>query len=152
MTEALDALAVEAETEEQQAEQESIAIEAALQGDEASNLQAEAEEAAARQGAVMAVSMAETFIKMKYDFLVLQPDIKGQIIDKATPVIRKYNGGLPAWLQPYQKEIELGMVLAAAGFGLYMQVSAHNKAQEAKEKSEQTAGQGAGYAVSTEES
>lgn len=77
-----------------------------------------ADEAAARAGAAMAVGFAETMLAMKYPFVQIPKEQRFQIIEKATPVMRKYGGGLPEWLRPYQEEIELGMVIGTAGVGV----------------------------------
>ncbi|WP_211831152.1 hypothetical protein [Kistimonas asteriae] len=147
MTEAaidnLSALEREAESQEQEA----AALEAELLEDKAGDLQAEADEAAARQGAMMAVAMVETLVKMRFDFVTIQPEIRGQIVEKGAAVIRKHGGGLPDWLQPYQEEIELGMVVASAGFGVYMQVQAHKQMEAKKAKQ----GENDGNAVSATE-
>jgi len=91
--------------------------------------QAEADEAAARAGAAMAYGFCETVLKMRFPYIEIPGEQRHQIIEKATPVMRKYGAELPAWLKPYQEEIELGMTLAATGFGVYMQVQQHRKEQ-----------------------
>lgn len=89
-----------------------------------------ADEAAARAGAAMAVGFAETMLGMKYPFVQIPKEQRFQIIEKATPVMRKYGGGLPDWLRPYQEEIELGLVIGTAGVGVFMQVQQHKAAEQ----------------------
>ncbi|WP_066014341.1 hypothetical protein [Endozoicomonas atrinae] len=95
--------------------------------------QSEAADLAAQQGAAFAVGMVESLVKLKWAFVQIDEGIKQDITEKAVPVFRKYGGDLPSWLQPYREEIELGVVVAVAGFGIYSQV----KAKEAKEAEEQ---------------
>lgn len=102
-----------------------------IQAQKAKAEQDAADEAAARAGAAMAVGFCESLLGMKYPFVSVPKEQKHQIIEKATPVMRKYGGGLPEWLRPYQEEIELGMVVATAGVGIFMQVQ-HHKREEQK--------------------
>ena len=94
--------------------------------------QSEAAEMAAKQGAAFAVGMVETLVKMRCPYVVVDDPTKEAITDKAIPVFRKYGGEMPEWLQPYREEIELGMVLAVAGVGIYGQVKQHEAEQEKK--------------------
>lgn len=124
------------------ADSESLAGDVAAQKERAA--QDEADEAAARAGAAMAVGFAETMLGMKYPFVQIPKEQRFQIIEKATPVMRKYGGGLPDWLRPYQEEIELGMVVATAGVGVFMQVQQHKAAEQRRaleERRRQQAGQ-----------
>jgi len=118
------------ETEVSAEEQEIFDPEAAFKTDEAEQAEAEAEEAAAKAGAAMAVGFAETLLKMRYPFVHIPDEQKGQVKEKFTAVIAKHGGGLPEWLQPYSEEIELGMTLAATGFGVWVQIQAHNQANQ----------------------
>lgn len=102
-----------------------------IQAQKAKAEQDAADEAAARAGAAMAVGFCESLLGMKYPFVSVPKEQKFQIIEKATPVMRKYGGGLPEWLRPYQEEIELGMVVGTAGVGIFMQVQ-HHKREEQK--------------------
>ena len=130
--------------------EETIAPEVtARQEDEAARQEAqakaEADEAAARAGAAMAYGFCETVLRMRFPYIEIPGEQRHQIIEKATPVMRKYGAELPAWLKPYQEEIELGMTLAATGFGVYMQVQQHRKeqarqAQQARQRQAGTAG------------
>ncbi|WP_062270209.1 hypothetical protein [Endozoicomonas arenosclerae] len=90
----------------------------------------EADAAAARQGAVMALSLVETVVKMRWSFIDIADEQKEAVIEKAVPVMQKYGADLPEFLKPYREEIELGMVVAATGFGVFMQVKAYEAAQE----------------------
>lgn len=101
-----------------------------IQAQKAKAEQDAADEAAARAGAAMAVGFCESLLGMKYPFVSVPKEQKHQIIEKATPVMRKYGGGLPDWLRPYQEEIELGMVVATAGVGIFMQVQHHKHAEQ----------------------
>ncbi len=101
-----------------------------MQAQKAKAEQDAADEAAARAGAAMAVGFCESLLGMKYPFVSVPKEQKHQIIEKATPVMRKYGGGLPEWLRPYQEEIELGMVVATAGVGIFMQVQHHKHAEQ----------------------
>ncbi len=104
--------------------------EAAFKNEEAAQAEENAEEAAAKAGAAMAVGFAETMLRMRYDYVVIPAEQKGQIQEKTAAVLAKHGGGMPEWLQPYSEEIELGMTLAATGFGIYMQVKAHEEANQ----------------------
>ncbi|MFC3151790.1 hypothetical protein ACFOEK_12190 [Litoribrevibacter euphylliae] len=104
--------------------------EEAFKTDDAQQAEADAEEAAAKAGAAMAVGFADTLLRMRYPFVVIPAEQKGQVQEKVAAVISKHGGGLPEWLQPYSEEIELGMTLAATGFGIYLQVQAHNQANQ----------------------
>lgn len=48
---------------------------------------------------------------------------------------------MPAWMLPWREEIELGVTLATAGFGVFMQVQMHKSAL-AKEKAANDDGAG----------
>lgn len=103
-------------------ESESETVSPEMEKDKAKQAEREADELAARQGAIMATSFAETMLGMKFPGVAIQQEQKDAIVEKATPVMLKYGAGLPDWLQPYREEIELGMVIASTGVGVYMQV------------------------------
>lgn len=117
-------------------EEQDAAIEGEIGGDQEQKEREQEQDQAAKAGAVMAVSFVETLVKMRWQFVQIEPEVKAQVIEKAVPVVKKYDAELPAWLKPYQEEIELGMVVAAAGFGVAMQVRMHN-AEKAKQEAEQ---------------
>ena len=119
-----------------QAEREVEVLEAELKREEQESVQGEAERLAAEQGAILAVSFAETLLKMKYSFVVIDDDTKGRLVEKTAPVMLKHGGGLPDWLLPYREEVELGIAVAVAGFGVYVQVQAHKQAEEARKREE----------------
>lgn len=104
------------------AESNSETVSPEMEKDKARQAEREADELAARQGAIMATSFAETLLGMKFPGVAIQQEQKDAIVEKATPVMLKYGAGLPDWLQPYREEIELGMVIASTGVGVYMQV------------------------------
>jgi hypothetical protein len=104
------------------AESNSETVSPEMEKDKAKQAEREADELAARQGAIMATSFAETLLGMKFPGVAIQQEQKDAIVEKATPVMLKYGAGLPDWLQPYREEIELGMVIASTGVGVYMQV------------------------------
>ena len=125
---------------------ENEGLEQSFQDDEARSAEEEAAERAARAGAQMAVSFAKTLTRMKYPYVEIDETSEVQVVDKTTAVLRKYGGGLPPWLEPYREEIELGMVLAGVGFGVYAQVAAHEaeeekKAEQAKQEHQQREGE-----------
>lgn len=124
----LDAM-ISTATDENGDSDESLAKD--MQAQKAKAEQDAADEAAARAGAAMAVGFCESLLGMKYPYVSVPKEQKFQIIEKATPVMRKYGGGLPEWLRPYQEEIELGMVVGTAGVGIFMQVQ-HHKREEQK--------------------
>ena len=151
MTEAaidnLSALEREAESQEQ----ESAALEAELMDDKAGELLSKQIEVEAIKGAAFAVGAVETVLKMKWKYVAISPDHKTQIVEKGAAVIKKYDCTLPEWLQPYQEEVELGMVIASAGFGIYAQIANH-KEQEAKKAEAEKKGADNGDAVQATES
>jgi hypothetical protein len=104
------------------AESKSETVSPEMEKDKAKQAEREADELAARQGAIMATSFAETLLGMKFPGVAIQQEQKDAIVEKATPVMLKYGAGLPDWLQPYREEIELGMVIASTGVGVYVQV------------------------------
>lgn len=112
--------------------QESAELLQAVEAETQQEQQSEAADMAAQQGAEFAVDMVETLVKMRCPYVVIEDGTKEAITDKAIPVFRKYGGELPEWLQPYREEIELGMVLAVAGVGIYGQVKQHEAEQEKK--------------------
>lgn len=114
----------------QEIEDENKAVEGEVETENDRKSKASAEDEAARAGAAMAVGFAEAMVKMKWSFVQIPAEQRAQVIDKATPVVKKYGTSLPPWLLPYQDEIELGMVLAVAGFGIYAQVQAHKAAED----------------------
>ncbi|AMO56621.1 hypothetical protein GZ77_03560 [Endozoicomonas montiporae] len=121
-------------------EQEAETLLAEVEQSEQAQQQANAEDVAAQQGAVMAVSMVETLVKMRWSFVQIDDGIRGQVIEKAVPVCKKYGSDFPDWLKPFREEIELGMVVAAAGFGIWSQIKAHEAAQQSPQETEQGAG------------
>ncbi|NQY84100.1 MAG: hypothetical protein HRT34_04765, partial [Alcanivorax sp.] len=81
--------------------EETIAPEVtARQEDEAARQEAqekaEADEAAARAGAAMAYGFCETVLRMRFPYIEIPGEQRHQIIEKATPVMRKYGAELPA--------------------------------------------------------
>lgn len=88
-----------------------------------------AREAAAAHGAALAVSFSHTLLTLKYPFVEVDESTKGAIEEKTAAVLVKHGGGLPEWLEPYREEIELGMVLAVAGYGITVQVKQHEQAE-----------------------
>lgn len=129
-TSALEQLEAEAAGAGERGGGESVAEEVTAQ--QARERQEQDDLAAARAGAAMAFGFAETVLKMKFPYVEIPGEQRGQLIEKATPVMRKYGAELPAWLKPYQEEIELGMTVAATGFGVYMQVQQHRR-EEARQ-------------------
>ena len=115
-------------------EQETAELLQAVEADDQKTEQETAADLAAQQGAAFAVSMAETFLKMRWSFVQVDDAVKEQVAEKAVPVFRKYGGELPDWLQPYKEEIELGMVVAVAGLGIVSQVKAHQAQPETTEQ------------------
>ncbi|WP_419536210.1 hypothetical protein [Endozoicomonas sp.] len=111
---------------------ESAELLQAVEAETQQEQQSEAADLAAQQGAAFAVGMVESLVKLKWAFVQIDEGTKQAITEKAVPVFRKYGGDLPSWLQPYREEIELGVVVAVAGFGIYSQV----KAKEAEEQQE----------------
>lgn len=100
--------------------------------------QGEAEQAAARAGAAFAVGFLESVVKMRAPYVVFGDEQKEQVVEKTAAVLAKHGGGMPEWLVPYREELELGIVLASAGFGVYVQIQTHNAAEaEAHEKARQ---------------
>ena len=124
--------------------------EAAFKTEDDAAAEADAEEAAAKAGAAMAVGFAETLLKMRYPFVHVPGEQKEQIQEKMAAVIGKHGGGLPEWLQPYSEEIELGMVVAAAGFGVWVQVQAHNQANQSEQPEENQGGDDASQSDQSE--
>lgn len=122
-----------------EAEPEGAAILQTIEQEQQQTQQADAAELAAQQCAAMAVGMVEDFLKMRWSFLQIDDGAKEQVTEKAVPVFRKYGGDLPNWLKPYREEIALGMVLAAAGVGVYTQVQQHNLQGQAREKENESA-------------
>lgn len=125
---------------EAEAASEGEYIEAEMKAEQQQAEQGEAERMAAEHGAIMAVSFAETLLKMKYPYVAIDDSTKARLVEKTAPVMLKHGGGLPEWLQPYREEIELGMVVAVAGFGVFMQVKAHQAAEEAAREAEEEDG------------
>lgn len=107
-------------------------LEQSFENDQARTAEDEAAERAARAGAQMAVSFAKTLTRMKYPYVEIDETSEHQVIDKTAAVLRKYGGGLPPWLEPYREEIELGMVLAGVGFGVFVQVKQHEAEEQAQ--------------------
>lgn len=98
---------------------------------------AEADKVAAAAGAAMAVAFVETIVRMKWEFVQIEPGSKDQLQEKVAAVLAKHGGGLPEWLQPYREEIELGVCLSAVGFGVFVQVQAHKAANDEPEATEE---------------
>lgn len=125
----LDRLVAEAEAAEReaQARDEGIAVdvEARAEQEAAEKQKNELKEQGYVQGAAMAVSFMSTIVEAQLPMVTLDDKVKGQVEEKLVPVLRKYEGGMPPWLIPYKSEIELGMVLAGAGFGVWKQVKVH---------------------------
>jgi len=117
-------------------EKESAELIKAVEAEEQKDQQSEADEMAAQQGAIMAVSMVETLVKMRWSFVQIDDSVRGSVIEKAVPVFRKYGADLPDFLKPYREEIELAMVVAVAGFGVYTQVQMHKAAEEKKKRAD----------------
>jgi len=67
---------------------------------------------------------------MKWEFVEIEAGSREQLREKVAAVLAKHGGGLPEWLQPYAEEIELGVCLSAVGFGVFLQVQAHNAAND----------------------
>ncbi len=123
-------------------------LEQSFQEDAERSAEDEAAERAARAGALMAVSFAKTLTRMKYPYVEIDETSEGQVVDKTAAVLRKYGGGLPPWLEPYREEIELGMVLAGVGFGVFVQVKQHEAEEaEQEQRKKQEAQQGEGETV-----
>ncbi len=123
--------------------QESAELLQALEDDYQNEAGSEAAELPAAQGAAFAVGMVETLIKLKWSYVEIAPEVKAQVSEKAVPVFKKWGVGdsMPEWLQPWREEVELGIVVAVAGFGIYSQVNAHEAAEQDEEKNEPEAGQ-----------
>ena len=100
--------------------------------------QERAKQQAAEQGAALAVAFTETLVTMKYPYVVIDTGSKAQVEEKTSAVLYKHGGGLPEWLEPYREEIELGMVLAVAGFGVISQIAEHENREADREQSEQS--------------
>lgn len=104
----------------------------------------ELEKAAARMGASYAVGFLEGLIKTRAPYAAFPEETKDDLTDKAAAVMAKHGGAMPAWMVPYQEEVALGIALASAGFGIYVQVTAHNAAIEEQMRIQAGQGQGAG--------
>lgn len=142
---------------EAELDQQTEAIAGELESKEDIEQQQAAEDAAARAGAVMAVSFAETALKMWKPYVELPKETKEALIEKGVPVVKKHNAEMPEWLQPYKEEIELASVVAMAGVSIFMQVKAYEAAKAEEEQksgaaTEMNQQSGESYAVSTGQS
>lgn len=110
--------------------------------DEAEKDQAEAQAAADAPGfelgAQMAVGFCVQMLKMRAPYVTIDADSQARVVEKLAPVMAKHGGGLPAWLLPYQEELELGMVLVGVAFGVAAQVKAHKVAEAVTEAEAET--------------
>ena len=121
----MDALAALQHEQDQEADALVNATEGIKAQAAAQSASLEAEQAAARAGAAFAVGFAESVIKMRAPYVVIGDEQKEQVIEKTAAVLAKHGGGMPEWLVPYREELELGITLASAGFGVFVQVQAH---------------------------
>ena len=115
-TEGADPWADQAEAEQQEAEAERAKLEAA------------------QAGAAWAVGAVETLVNMKWPYVVIEQGSRQALQEKTAAVAYKHGAGLPAWLEPYREEIELGMVLAGVGYGVMIQVAQHENDKHEKEQ------------------
>ena len=81
---------------------------------------------AARASAAMGVGVVQDLLVARWHYINVDSATRDRLIDTAAPVVAKYGLGLPDWLKPWEEEIALGMVIASAGYGIYMQVQRHN--------------------------
>lgn len=137
-------------------DEQSEAIEGDIETESERQEQEKAEDAAARQGAAMAVGFMEMGLKMWKPYLEIPEEQKAALIEKGAPVAKKYDATLPPWLAPYKEEIELLSVVAVAGVSIVMQIKAHEaqRDQEAETTGESTGQRSGGmvHAVQPEES
>lgn len=78
----------------------------------------------------MIIGMVESILKARWPFLQIDSGVKLEVFEKVQPVFEKYGEGFPDWLAPWKEEIELGIVLSIAGYGIHSQISAHAKKEE----------------------
>ena len=110
---------------EAEIEKNGAAIEGDVQTEADQKQKQDDRDEAAIAGASMAVGAAEALLQMWKGYIVLDPDLKEQLIEKGAPVVKKHDAGLPDWLLPYKEEIELGFVLVMGGAGIYAQILDH---------------------------
>jgi hypothetical protein len=144
---ALDNLDAMISDEDAEIDAEADDLAAAVQKSAEDEAKEKADEVAREQGykmgAAMAAGFMEQIIVSNMPHVVIAPEQKEQVAEKMVPVLRKYRGEMPPWLRKWKEEVELGMVLAGVGFGVYLQHRAHAQqvAQQAVEKARQESGQ-----------
>lgn len=70
----------------------------------------------------------------KNPYLKLPDEAGDALAEKLVPVLNKYDVGTPEFLDKWSEEIELGMVIAGIGYGLYQQHVAIQEQMIAKAK------------------
>lgn len=101
--------------------------------------QAEAEKAAAQAAAVTVVGFAEMALLTAAPYVQIDPAVRATLSAKMAPVLLKHGvgGELPPWLAEWKEEIDLGLCVAGVGFGVWMQVRAHQQLIEQQQAEEQ---------------
>lgn len=85
----------------------------------------------AEGGALETVNTFATLLKKRYPHITIDGEERQRVAAAAAPVMLKHSGGeMPAWLLPYAEEFRLGMALAGVGFGVWLQMQAHEEALE----------------------
>ena len=117
------------------AEDASDAIEGELLQKEENKKRDDEERRAAELGAKFAMGFASTMWELFGPEDVDVPDrhLK-KIEEKLVPVMQKHRAGVPAYLKPWQEEIELGMALGGAAVGVAMAVKKKRREEERQAK------------------
>ena len=55
-------------------------------------------------------------------------NVRVGLVDKVAPVVEKYDGLLPSWLEKWKEEISLGMAVGGLLYGSVMAIKQHNRA------------------------
>lgn len=79
------------------------------------------------QLAQIMVSILSSVILARWEYLKIPQAQKDAISESAVGVLAKYKNNLPLLLKDYEAELRLGVVVAVAGSGLYLQHKAHIK-------------------------
>lgn len=92
----------------------------------------------AESGALETVNTFAGLLNKRYPHITIDGDERQRVAAAAAPVVLKHAGGeMPAWLLPYAEEFRLGMALAGVGFGVWLQMQAHQEALAQAEQDRQ---------------
>lgn len=143
----LDAMAEQAEREDQQAQAKAEQAEAEQDGETGEWEDGAAQEDAARHMAQLGVRGVEIAANLIYPGTGLDANSRANGEEALLPVARDFSGELPEWLQPYVHYIHAGMWVGGVLVGTYM-AKRRADAEEARQaEAERQAAQGAGDGV-----